>query len=87
MEAENTHKALVVDLPLCRNCDAALAEHSYCPVCGQKSDTHIFTFRELLEEMADGLLNLDSRLWRSLIPLIIHPGRLTSLCREIFIKM
>ena len=77
MEQDNNHQALALQLNLCKNCETPLADHQYCPTCGQKSDTHIFTFRELLEEMADGLLNLDSRLWRSLIPLIIHPGRMT----------
>ncbi|MDG2177116.1 MAG: DUF3667 domain-containing protein [Gammaproteobacteria bacterium] len=51
---------------------------SYCPQCGQKSDTHILAFRELLAEFADDLLNMDSRLWRTLGPLVIHPGKLTN---------
>ena len=51
---------------------------SYCPQCGQKSDTHILAFREFLAEIADGLLNMDSRLWRTLTPLVIHPGKLTN---------
>ena len=61
----------------CKNCATELAGENYCPVCGQKGDTHVLTFRELLEELADGLFNTDSRLWRSLIPLALMPGRLT----------
>lgn len=61
----------------CKNCSTELAGENYCPVCGQKGDTHVLTFRELLEELADGLFNMDSRLWRSLLPLAIFPGRLT----------
>lgn len=61
----------------CKNCSTELAGENYCPVCGQKGDTHVLTFRELLEELADGLFNMDSRLWRSLLPLALIPGRLT----------
>jgi len=64
-------------LNLCRNCSTAVTDFDFCPTCGQKSDTHVLSFRELLEELADGLFNTDSRLWRSLLPLILHPGRLT----------
>jgi predicted amidophosphoribosyltransferase len=32
----------------CKNCSTELAGENYCPVCGQKGDTHVLTFRELL---------------------------------------
>jgi len=34
-------------------------------------------FRELIEEFVDGLLTMDSRLWHSMVPQVIAPGRLT----------
>lgn len=61
----------------CKNCSADISGYSYCPACGQKSDIHVFTFRELLVEIADGLFNTDSRIWRTLIPLALKPGKLT----------
>ena len=63
---------------ICSNCQAEVAGLSYCPQCGQKSDTHILAFREFLAEIADGLFNMDSRLWRTLTPLITRPGKLTN---------
>ena len=62
----------------CKNCGTDVSGTVFCPTCGQKSDTHVLTFTEFLLEMADGLFNFDSRLWRSLLPLILHPGKLTN---------
>lgn len=62
----------------CKNCSAPLSGHNFCAQCGQKADTHILNFHELLEEFADGLFNLDARVWRSLLPLVLHPGKLTN---------
>lgn len=73
-DTQKPHDPAVI---LCKNCSTPVAGFTYCPVCAQKTDTHVLTFRELLEELADGLFNMDSRLWNSLIPLIAHPGRLT----------
>lgn len=61
----------------CGNCSALVNGFSFCPQCGQKTDTHVLTFREMLEEFVDGLFNMDSRIWRSLLPLALQPGRLT----------
>lgn len=73
---DNTHEH--TDSLHCKNCNTDVSGTVYCPTCGQKSDTHVLTFTEFLVEMADGLFNFDSRLWRSLNPLILHPGKLTN---------
>lgn len=65
-----------VDRPACRNCGAALAGR-FCAQCGQAADTRIPSLRELLGEYVDGAFNLDSRLWQTLGPLAMQPGRLT----------
>lgn len=62
----------------CKNCQLEINGLIFCPTCGQKSDTHVLTLRELLREVADGLLDFDSRLWRTLIPLAVSPGKLTN---------
>lgn len=62
----------------CLNCGAPTSGLRYCSFCGQKSTTRILSFRELIEEFMDGLFNMDSRLWHSLVPLIIAPGKLTN---------
>lgn len=61
----------------CKNCAADVSGHTFCPVCGQRGDTHVLTFRELFDEFVDGLLNMDSRVWRTLLPLALYPGQLT----------
>ena len=73
---EKTHEH--TDSLHCKNCNTGVSGTVYCPTCGQKSDTHVLTFTEFLVETADGLFNFDSRLWRSLSPLILHPGKLTN---------
>lgn len=77
-EAKEQQEQAPPSISLCKNCQNDVGSLTYCPVCGQKSDTHVLKFRELLAELADGLFNLDSRLWRSLIPLVAHPGKLTN---------
>jgi len=71
---ENKHQ---VAHRTCKNCSTPVSGYTYCPACGQKSDTHVLSFREFMEELADGLLNMDSRVWRSLLPLALKPGKLT----------
>ena len=62
----------------CKNCRTEINGLIFCPTCGQKGDTHVLTLRELLRKVADGLLDFDSRLWRTLIPLAVSPGKLTN---------
>ena len=61
----------------CRNCGAVL-RGSYCSDCGQRADARIVSLWQFIGDVLDDLLNLDSRLWRTLLPLLVRPGRLTS---------
>lgn len=60
----------------CLNCGAALAGQ-YCSSCGQRSGVRIITLWTLVREVLGDLLDIDSRLWRSLLPLVFRPGHLT----------
>jgi Protein of unknown function (DUF3667) len=64
-------------LPICRNCGAAVS-HSYCSVCGQRFERHLYTVWDVLAEMAEAVTHLDSRLWRTLRALLFLPGELTT---------
>lgn len=62
--------------PNCLNCGAEL-RGQYCGTCGQRARNRLISLWELLSEAFGDLFELDSRLWRTLIPLLIRPGRLT----------
>jgi hypothetical protein len=49
----------------------------YCGNCGQRSRNRLISIWQLLREAFGDLLELDSRLWRTLLPLLIRPGQLT----------
>lgn len=61
----------------CLNCGAQLAGQ-YCGQCGQRATGRLISLWELLRDAFGDLFELDSRLWRTLIPLMLRPGRLTS---------
>ncbi len=66
-------------LPLgapCPNCGTALAG-PWCQACGQSSDDFHRSLRKLAGEAIEGVFELDSRLWRTLPDLALHPARLT----------
>ena len=64
------------DHPNCLNCGTAL-RGQYCGSCGQRARGRLISLWELLQDAFGDLFELDSRLWRTLIPLLARPGRLT----------
>ncbi|MCW5570116.1 MAG: DUF3667 domain-containing protein [Steroidobacteraceae bacterium] len=64
----------------CLNCGAALAG-PYCASCGQRDDRHVHSLGHFLAEAFEGLTHADSRVWKTLWPLLVRPGFLT---REFF---
>jgi len=77
---DDTGGALAVEAPPCLNCGAPLAGR-YCAACGQRDDPHVHRIGHFLHEAFEGLTHADSRLWRTLWPLLARPGFLT---REFF---
>ena len=59
----------------CANCDTEL-HGRYCSQCGQNADTHHRTIGHLLFEAFEGLFHLDGRIWQTLPPLFLNPGKL-----------
>jgi len=68
--------AQLPDHPNCLNCGTEL-RGQYCGKCGQRARGRLISLWELLQDAFGDLFEIDSRLWRTLIPLLIRPGRLT----------
>jgi hypothetical protein len=64
------------DHPNCLNCGTEL-RGQYCGTCGQRARNRLISLWELLQDAFGDLFEVDSRLWRTIIPLLIRPGRLT----------
>lgn len=60
----------------CLNCDATLVGQ-YCGACGQRAQSRLISIWELVQDAFGDLFELDSRVWRTLIPLVARPGKLT----------
>lgn len=60
----------------CLNCGANL-RGQYCGHCGQRSRSRLISLWELISDAFGDLLEIDSRLWNTLIPLLRRPGLLT----------
>ena len=60
----------------CRNCGQLLSGQ-YCSTCGQRSNVRLITVWELARDVIGDLFELDSRLWRTVRPLLFKPGLLT----------
>ena len=60
----------------CLNCGTRL-KGQYCGSCGQRSRSRLISLWELISDAFGDLFEIDSRLWQTLVPLMIRPGRLT----------
>ncbi len=49
----------------------------YCGQCGQRASSRLISLWELVRDAFGDLFELDSRLWRTLRPLLLRPGLLT----------
>jgi hypothetical protein len=60
----------------CSNCNAVL-DGPYCSHCGQKAVNLHLPFNQFISEAIDDALSLDTRLVRTLRPLLFRPGLVT----------
>lgn len=60
----------------CLNCGTAL-QGQYCARCGQRARGRLISIWELVRDAIGDLFEVDSRLWRTIIPLMSRPGQLT----------
>lgn len=76
MRQDIAHDVPSGESPDCLNCGTQL-RGQYCGNCGQRSRSRLIKLRELISEAFGDLFELDSRLWQTVVPLVIRPGRLT----------
>ncbi|MDH3589532.1 MAG: DUF4286 family protein [Gammaproteobacteria bacterium] len=62
---------------ICQNCKRML-EGQYCAQCGQRDKNQIISLWELLRDLVGDVFEVDSRIWRTLRPLLFRPGQLTN---------
>lgn len=60
----------------CANCGAPL-EGAYCASCGQPVKGMIRPLSGIMADVVDSVFNIDSRILRTVGPLLLRPGRLT----------
>ena len=60
----------------CENCGAPLYG-KYCSACGQPVTGLVRHFRSVASDIADSVLNIDERVFKTLLPLYLQPGKLT----------
>lgn len=60
----------------CANCGAPLSG-TYCSACGQRDEPHIHSLWGFISEATESVTHADSRVWRTLWPLLVKPGFLT----------
>ena len=76
LREDDTHDVPADESPDCLNCGTHL-RGQYCGHCGQRSRSRLIKLWELISEAFGDLFELDSRLWNTVVPLVIRPGRLT----------
>lgn len=60
------------------NCGHPFTGHEkYCPECGQKNKGSKITFSSFLKEVFNGFISLDAKVWTTLVPLLIKPGKVS----------
>jgi len=73
MEEKTTHE--------CKNCSTEI-EGQFCHFCGQRYHDHKESFGELAYEFVSDFLHFDSRFFKTVLPLIFQPGKLTKSYNE-----
>jgi hypothetical protein len=54
-----------------------LRQERFCPECGQENKGNNISFGSFVHEVFNGFLSFDAKFWRTIIPLLISPGKVT----------
>lgn len=64
----------------CLNCGHPFrGDENFCPYCGQKNNTNHLSFGLFLNNFFSGMFNYDSRFWKTFVPLLTMPGKVSRL--------
>ncbi len=62
----------------CLNCGQPLiGQENFCSYCGQKNTTKKLTFNNFISNIFSGFTSYDSRFWKTFIPLLTKPGKVS----------
>lgn len=62
----------------CLNCGKPLdGDENFCSYCGQKNTIKKLNFGTFLNNMFNGFFSYDSRFWRTFIPILTKPGKVS----------
>ncbi|WP_157961069.1 DUF3667 domain-containing protein [Lutibacter citreus] len=62
----------------CLNCGMPLTgNENFCSNCGQKNSTKQLSFGIFINNLFSGFLSYDSRFWRTFVPLLSRPGKVS----------
>jgi hypothetical protein len=73
---EDSREGVSGGTPDCLNCGSYM-RGQYCAVCGQRAHSRLISLWELVRDAFGDLFELDSRLWQTVVPLLLRPGKLT----------
>ena len=76
LREDTSHELPAGEMPECLNCGSHL-RGQYCGQCGQRGRSRLISLWELIRDAFGDLFELDSRLWKTVVPLLIRPGLLT----------
>ncbi len=62
----------------CPNCGNEILDRRYCAECGQENVADVYSVRDMFRSVLDEALSLDSKVVRSMVPLLVKPGFLTN---------
>ena len=65
----------------CKNCSTEI-DGNFCAFCGQRYHAHKESFGELVYEFISDFVHFDSRFFKTVLPLIFNPGKLTKSYNE-----
>ncbi len=62
----------------CLNCDKPLEiSDNFCSYCGQKNRIKLLNFSHFINNLFSGFFSYDSRFWKTFIPLLTKPGKVS----------